>query len=89
MAERTRSEAAMRSIVPVAALGLLAAFTLLAPGIDARPSPACTDAAGGSCPGIVCVDQNLDGTFQYDECVIMYCPEYGCCSATCPPPPYE
>lgn len=79
----------MRPLALLAGFAILAAFATLAPSADARPSPACSDANGGTCPGVVCVDENLDGTFEHNECVIVYCPEYGCCGYGCPPPPYE
>lgn len=73
---------------------LLATFSLVAifaafPAAEARPAPACTDALGGSCPEFVCVDDDLNGKFEWDDCVATYCPTWGCCTGGCPPPQYE
>jgi hypothetical protein len=78
----------MRTIlVALAGLAILAAVTIVAPVGEARPPVACTQIKG-SCPGYVCADENLDGRFTYNECVIIYCVN-GCCGEPCPPPPYE
>jgi hypothetical protein len=80
----------MRTIlIALTGLALLLAFASASPVLEARPAPACSNVNGGTCMGIVCVDENLDGKFTYGECVIMLCPEYGCCGYGCPPPPYE
>lgn len=59
----------------------------MAPGVEARPSPACVDAVSPTCPGVYCLDDNLDGKFQYDECLVIYC-LHGCCGP-CPPPEWD
>jgi len=79
----------MRTLVLIASLLLMSGFALaFSPAASARPSPVCTE-QGGHCPGVVCVDSNLDGQFDSkDTCVIILCPEYGCCYDSCPPPYY-
>lgn len=84
----------MRSILVLTVL--LLAFGFVA-GVSqmaaARASPACVDPNGmyggtATCGGLVCVDKNLDGSFEQDsECVYFLCPECGC-GEPCPPP-YE
>ncbi|MGQ0536934.1 MAG: hypothetical protein ACT4PT_12790 [Methanobacteriota archaeon] len=67
-------------------------FVSLAASAAARPSPVCTDLKGNSwtCPGIVCVDKDLDAQWDRGECVVIYCLHY-CCppygtQTMCPPP---
>jgi len=71
-------------------IGTALCLLLAAIPAEARPSPVCVTLKGPTtCPGIVCADENLDGRFQWDECIIMYCPMtpgYGCCGGPCPPP---
>jgi len=78
----------MRSItILIGALTVIGLVAALTPTIEARPAPACTDLKG-TCPGFVCVDENLDGRFQWNECVVMYC-LHGCCGSPCPPPDWD
>lgn len=68
-------------------IGATLSLLLAAVPAEARPSPACVSyKTPSSCPGVVCVDENLDGYFQWDECIVMYCPMNGCCGGPCPPP---
>jgi hypothetical protein len=69
------------------ALGFVAGVSQMA---AARPSPACVDPKamyGGTttCGGLVCVDENLNGKFDGNECIYFLCPECGC-GEPCPPP---
>lgn len=68
--------------------GLLVALTLTVAAVpaSARPSPVCVDELNASCPGYACADDDLDGTFQGDECMQVYCPTWGCCTGPCYPP---
>jgi hypothetical protein len=52
---------------------------------EARPSPVCTELRG-QCADFLCADTDLDGKFQWDECIGMYCTTQGCCPSGCPPP---
>lgn len=66
---------------------LLVAFAAVAVPADAR-SIACTNEVTSGCKGFLCYDENLDGYLTYDECIVFYCPTWGCCSYTTCPPPY-
>lgn len=76
----------MRLFALVIVLSLL---TIVAAGpAEARPAPACTEFTG-NCPEFVCADTDLDGKFQWDECIGYACPTWGCCGTGCPPPAAE
>lgn len=60
------------------ALAIALSMTALAPGATAREL-ACSDTITESCEGLVCLDQNLDGLYQPNECEPRYC--------TCDPQP--
>lgn len=67
----------MRIVIALVAAFALAFWSL--PAAQAIPSPVCTDATSPTCEGYVCVDANLDGRFQWNECEPRYC--------TCDPQP--
>lgn len=84
----------MRTLALLAASLMVVGFVAALTPADARPSPVCVNpnamyGGGNGCYGFVCVDDNLNGKFGYDECTYFLCPEYGCCTFDCPPPPYE
>lgn len=78
----------MRLTAILATLSLVALFAAF-PAAEARPAPACADAVTSSCPETVCVDDNLNGKFEWDECIFTICPSWGCCTTSCPPPAYD
>lgn len=78
----------MRLHAPVLGIALLLSLLAFVPAAEARPAPACTDMRPGTCPAWVCVDDDLNGKFSWDECIEMHCPHWGCCGGPCPPP-YE
>lgn len=78
----------MRLTPLLAALSLLALFAVV-PSAEARPAPACVEGVSKSCPEFACIDDNLNGKFEWDECVGMACPTWGCCPSSCPPPQYD
>ena len=68
----------LRIVTLLAGTLLVLGFLSLAPGVEAR-EVACSDVVRDSCEGFVCVDADLDGRIQYDECEPRYC--------TCDPQP--
>lgn len=80
---------AMNVRLLLAGLLVCLSLTIAAVPASARPSPVCADDLNSSCPGFACVDDSLDGYFQGDECIQMYCPTWGCCTGPCPPPTAE
>lgn len=68
----------MRTITILAALALSLTVVALAPGAQAREL-VCTDTLQPGCDGWACLDTNLDGRFQGNECEPRYC--------TCDPEP--
>lgn len=77
----------MRLSPVLVVLSLFALFAAL-PATQARPAPACVDVKT-NCPGLACVDNDLDGAFEWNECVTTYCTTNGCCGGACPPPAYD
>lgn len=74
-------------LVALLTIGILAsAFMVLAPTVEARTLYCTQISANSNCQGVVCADANLDNKFQNDECVIIYCTQWGCCGGPCPPP---
>ena len=76
----------MRITALIACTLLLLAALVVIPTAEAR-TLFCTDIRSTSCPGLVCVDTDLDDDFGSDECVEVYCGVVGCCGSPCPPPP--
>lgn len=70
-------------------LGFLfaSAFIAFVPDADAR-EVACVQLKNNGCEGLVCVDKDLDGRIEGNECVIVYC-LHGCCGQPCPPPQWD
>ena len=73
----------MRAVRLLMGVSLALALVTLAPGADAAREVACADAVRDSCPGFYCLDTNLNGRFDGGECMLVYCPTWGC------PPPWE
>jgi hypothetical protein len=68
----------MRTTTLILGFALALSMMALAPGALGARELACTDTVSSDCDGIVCLDSNLDGRYQWDECEPRYC--------TCPPP---
>lgn len=79
----------MRTMALLACGTLLLTLLAVAPTAEAR-NLYCTDVRGtNNCPGLVCVDTDLDNSIEREECVVIMCGIAGCCGGPCPPPPAD
>ena len=81
-----RRKTRMRTMALIAFASVVLTAVAVLPSAEAR-TLYCTDLRTASCPGLVCVDADLDNEFSSGECVDVYCGVVGCCGNVCPPPP--